>query len=129
MVNKLANIINNEIKKYAYKEDSYSGNANVMFSGIKLNIDGEEKICEGSANVSFSFDWYRDEGDYWQPPEYKVENLEYDIDSIEELIIENDNDTYYTDEKVAQILKENYESFKDQIYDEVRTTAYEVDTY
>lgn len=126
---KLANIITNEIKKYASTNGSYSGNANVMFKGVKLIIDGEEKVCEGYALVSFSFDWYRDEGDYWQPPEYKIENLEYEIDKIEELLVENDNDTYYTDEKVAQILEENYENFKDDIYEEVRTIAYEVDTY
>lgn len=126
-VNKLASIITSEIKKTASERGTHNETMYINFNNIALNIDGQEKMCEGIAKVDVTFDWYKDEGDYDNPPEHNIYNLEYDIESIDEFGIAND-DTYYTDEQVAKILKANYDTVYDEIYDKVETMAYEADT-
>lgn len=127
-VNKLASIITKEINKIASESGTHNGTVYVDFKDIPLNIDGQEKVCNGSVKVNITFDWYKEEGDYDNPPIYKVDDLEYEIENFEEFIVEGDEDTYYTDDHLAKILKDNYDTLHYEIGPQVENRAYETDT-
>lgn len=127
-INKLANIITNEISKTASESGTHNDTMTITFNRVPLNIEGQEKECSGSVNINVSFDWYKDPGDYDNPPIHKVEDLEYEIENFEEFIVEDDEDTYYTDEMLSKILKDNYDTLYYEIENEVQDRAYEADT-
>lgn len=125
---KLAEIIIGEMAKYASKTGSYSGTMQVDLKNTPLTINGQQQMCSGIVEVNATFDWYKDYGDYDNPPEHTIDNLDFDIVEFVEFIVEADPDTYYTEEQQRKIINENYDTIKDAIYSEVEDKAYEADT-
>ena len=125
--NKLANKIKEEITKMAksYNSGHNSNNeAEIEYDDIELMIDGQKKRCSIIVNVTFSFDWWREDDTYWEPGDSGIDDLDYGINWIG---IECKDGTIYTEEQENKILEDNYKYLEDYIESDVEEKAYEAE--
>jgi len=115
MVNKLANIISEKIKKSAYHEDGPTEERDMELENVELTIDGKKKKCRIYVNVEYTPTY--DVGSDGLREFRTLEDVDFSILDIG--IVEDEDGTIYAEDKEKQILKENQETIDAAIYHEV----------
>lgn len=124
MINKLARIISEKIKKSASSvgDIQYSGphKTELEYNNIELMINGKKTKCDINLWVEYTAKWYIEEQTYDYPGATEVRDVDYWIESIG---IDKEDGTIFTEEQEKKILEENEDFLYDYIQEDVFDAA------
>lgn len=120
-INKLAQIITNEIKKRATTEHTGPFTEELIYDDIELMINGKKTKCSIGLWVEYTAEWYIEERTYDYPGWAEVRDVDYEIT---EFIMEALEDgTVFTEEQQEKIFEENERFLYEYIEDDIIEAA------
>lgn len=121
---KLAEIIKEKITKSASSvgniEYSRPHKTELEYNNIELVINGKKTKCDINLWVEYTAEWYIEEQTYDYPGWAEVRDVDY---SIEDIGIDTEDGTIFTEEQEKKILEENEDFLYDYIQEDVFDAA------
>ena len=119
-MNKLAEIIKEQITKRAYHKSSGPHNISLLYEDMDLVINGKKTKCNVEVWVEYTAEWHVEDQIEDYPGAADLETVDY---WITEIGIDTEDGTIFTEEQEQKILKDNKKFLEDYIEEDVYNAA------